>query len=312
MRFKIAFIACSFALLIAAPAASRVAPPDSIGLRMRDPADSERARMLGMLTYTRLSLTFDDVPVRDAFVAIAQSLEINIVGRWSDDKVGHGLDPDSRVTIHAESKAAIDVIEELLEQCETYEDCTWQLRAGIVEVGTKRRLAVSAARERRTYDLTDLLLEAPYFPSNGAASAYARVNSVYVDAVLGEANRHALREGLPPPRKTKSDVMLELAEGLVETIEPGHWNLAGRREEAAADDGDDDDSTATPSGKLATGGAQRRNDKEWARLRFFQEALVITAPDFMHRQIGGYPRPTRPADADVVRIVPSPGRANSE
>jgi hypothetical protein len=41
-------------------------------------------------------------------------------------------------------------------------------------------------------------------------------------------------------------------------------------------------------------------------MRIFRDSLIITAPDFMHRQVGGYPKPIKPVDAETVRLVPSP------
>lgn len=41
----------------------------------------------------------------------------------------------------------------------------------------------------------------------------------------------------------------------------------------------------------------------WATIRFYQGTLIINAPDFVHRQIGGYPYPTAP-----IRTSRIPGR----
>lgn len=281
----------------------------SLGLRANGPSDAARAKMLGTLTYTRLSLTFEEVPARDAFKVIAAALNLTIVGRWSDDKSLHGIDPEAPLTMHAEARPAIDVIEELLEQCEDFEDCTWQLRAGIVEIGTKRRLSAPSARDRVTYDLTDMLLEPPQFKRDPPSTTIPKSDSPYVDAVIGESNRAAIRNGLPPPRKSKADIILELAEALVETIEPGHWDLGGRRREADPDDAQGPSSAAQQDAKQAAAIRKRRDERLWASMRSFQEALVITAPDFMHRQIGGYPRPIKPLDADAVRVVDAPPSA---
>ena len=42
-----------------------------------------------------------------------------------------------------------------------------------------------------------------------------------------------------------------------------------------------------PDGWEANGGT-------WGSIRYYQGTLIIRAPDFMHRQIGGYPFPIRP------------------
>ncbi len=310
--------ACGFALTMLAmcdaSASASSSPGDrvSLGLRADGPSDAARAKMLGVLTYTRLSLTFDEVPARDAFQAIAATLNLTIVGRWSDDRgareAGHGLNPNAPLTMHAEARFALDVIEELLEQCEDFEDCTWQLRSGIVEIGTKRRLSAPAARHRVTYDLTEMLLEPPYFGRYPPGTTIPKSDSPYVDAVIGESNREAIRDGRPPPHKSRSDIILEIAETLVETIEPGHWDLGGQRNDPDPDDAQDQSSAAQPDPKQAAAIKKRRDERLWASMRSFQESLIITAPDFMHRQIGGYPRPIKPVDGDAVRLVESPAK----
>jgi hypothetical protein len=264
------------------------------GLRPRavHPNDEARSRLVGLLTYTRLNVHFEDVAARDAFTRIGQALNITLIGRYEDDKVGHGIDPTLPVTIHADGRFALDVLEEVLEQCEVHEDCTWQVRTGMLEVGTKRRLAVPAACERRMYDLTDLLMDPGYFVSPIAeAMDWLPCDSPYVDAVLGEKSREALRNGDPPPPKSKSDLMLEFVEGMVETIEPGHWDLGGTRD-------------ASPEADAARRAPFVRHPDEWASVRPYREGLMITAPDFMHRQIAGGGRTIKPDDADVVRDVP--------
>ena len=280
------------------------APPSStFGLRVGDSGDAVDARLLGVLTYTRLSLQFDEVPAREAFKAVAEALNITIIGRWMDEKNVDGIDPDAVISMTAEARIALDVIEEMLEQCEDFEDCTWQLRGGAVEIGTKRRLAVPAARQRRTYDLTDLLLEAPYFISPIGGSQFAKIDTPYVEAVLGAPAREALREGQPPKRKSKSEILLELLEGIAETIEPGRWDLGTDDADAAADD---TSATAAAGSTAARDEARRRRTRLWATMRIFRDSLIITAPDFMHRQVGGYPKPIKPLDAETVRLVPSP------
>ena len=36
------------------------------------------------------------------------------------------------------------------------------------------------------------------------------------------------------------------------------------------------------------------NGGEWGTIRYYQGTLIVRAPDFMHRQIGGYPFAIRP------------------
>lgn len=286
------------ALAISAHALAAAPPSSTFGLRVGDAGDEADARLLGVLTRTPLTLQFDEVPARDAFKAVADALSITIIGRWMDEKNSDGIDPDVAISTTAEARLAIDVIEEMLEQCEDFEDCTWQLRGGAIEIGTKRRLAVPAARQQRVYELTDLLLEPAYSVSPIGGSPFARIDTEYVEAVLGAPVRDQLRNGEPPRRKTKTEVQLELVEGIVETIEPGRWDFG-------TEEADADDTAVAPGSAAARDELRRRRTRLWATLRVFRDNLIITAPDFMHRQIGGYPQPITPLDT-TVRLVPSP------
>ena len=71
--------------------------------------------------------------------------------------------PSRTVSVAVENRTALDLLEDLLDQASDYVECTWQIRRGFVEVGTKARLSVPAARERRTYHIRDLMIEAPRF-----------------------------------------------------------------------------------------------------------------------------------------------------
>ncbi|MHC5114436.1 MAG: hypothetical protein ACYTGP_08425, partial [Planctomycetota bacterium] len=117
--------------------------------------------------HTRVSVGFDHVPAREAVRQFAAALEVPIIGRYEDDRAGHGLDPTMPITFRLEEGSALDALEMILDQAALFDATTWQLRDGFLEVGTKRRLSRTARRQH--YDLSDLLLEAPYFASDGGA-----------------------------------------------------------------------------------------------------------------------------------------------
>ena len=45
--------------------------------------------------------------------------------------------------------------------------------------------------------------------------------------------------------------------------------------------------------------AWARNGGDWASIKYHDGALVVRAPDFIHRAINGYPPVPPPADADA-------------
>jgi hypothetical protein len=311
------------ALLVDTFAAAAVHAQVSSSMQGTTRDDAEKARLLGVLTFTRVTVTFDETPVRDALKTLGALLHITIIGRFSSATDLRGIDPEMPVSIQADQRFAVDILEEMLEQCAMDEPLTWQLRLAMVEVGTKQRLSSSASRETRTYNLTDLLIEPPNFGGSGGAK-YEPVRTPYVDALLGAANRASVRAGGQPGRKSKTELMLELVEGMIEFIEPGHWDLGGDSSRDAEPDNAADPEHSSPSHTVpATRPAspsrkesmtrRQGNPEHWASMRAWQEGLIITAPDFMHRELGGYPKPIPPEITSVtappidhVSPVPAP------
>ena len=126
--------------------------------------DTEKADMLSRLIYTDLTIQFQETQARDVFNYLQTVLNVTIVGRYDDDRIGYGIDPETPITLEVENHPALSVIEMILEQCQSIGDeCTWQLRNGYVEVGTKQRLSMKAAQEIRYYPIRDLLYEPPIF-----------------------------------------------------------------------------------------------------------------------------------------------------
>jgi hypothetical protein len=282
-------------------------------------ADRERARLLGLLVHTQVTISFDAMPARDAIDLFRQASGIPIVARWRDDAVGFGLEPGTLISIAASGRPAVDVLEEILEQCEVVEDCTWQLRKGFVEVGTKERLSVPAARETRIYDIRHNMIEAPTFGSPGHGSD-TPVNLKYASAFT--ARRHAMVEqdnGEWVLRKTPAELADEIVTLVVETIEPGKWDVGQDRPRSRQDSDAPAGGSATtaapassaPPPAAATAQPRARTGVgAWATLRIWRDQLVIKAPDFMHRQINGYPAPIKP-EGELARVADpnlKPGR----
>ena len=97
-----------------------------------------KPHMLSVLLYTDITVQFNETQAREAINYLKTVLGVNIVGRWSDDKVGHGMDPESPITLDVVEKPALTVLEMVLDQCaQDIDPCTWQLRDGFIEVGTK-------------------------------------------------------------------------------------------------------------------------------------------------------------------------------
>jgi len=254
----------------------------------QDAAEESRARLLGALTGTKLTVRFDEAPAREAIGSLSKALAIPIIGRFSDDRIGHGIDPEAPITFTLEEASGLFVLEMILEQATEYEPITWQLRHGFVEVGTKERLSAPAACESRSYNVRDLMLEPPYFVSPGE-----RMPSVadfdehpYATAVLSRPD--------PDGRKRPEVLVLEIIRGIIETIEPGNWDFGqydndGEDEISTPPEGPGAESTRSPPPR------RHRRPLKIATIRLWRDTIIIRAPDYIHRQVNGNPDPIPPA-----------------
>jgi hypothetical protein len=305
------FILGAVAMLCLLPAGNAAVAQNAPAPARAADNDAERARLLGLLVHTQVTISLGAVPAREAFDTFRRVTFIPIVARWNDDAVGFGMDPRTLISVDASNRPALDVLEEMLEQCELTEDCTWQLRRGFVEVSTKERLAVPAARETRLYDIRHLMLEAPMFapPGNGSARESERK---YNSAFTGRRMKMVeLENGEWVFRKNPDELASEVVTAVVETVEPGMWDLGDDAAAPRADEAKDPGpaSTAAPGGSgPGAGGAQpnaplpraRTGVGQWATLRVWRDQMIIKAPDFVHRQIDGYPPPIKP-EGDLRR-----------
>ena len=271
--------------------------------RAREQANNPtKARMLGKLLYTDMSVRFEATAARDAINYVKTALGINIIGRYNDDRTGFGIDPETEISLDVEDKPALTVLELILDQCraESVEECPWQLRDGFVEVGTKDRLG--KARELRYYPIRDLLFEPTYFDnapdldlssalSQGGGGGYGGGGgggggsgggggyggggggggSGGGGGYGGGGGALFGDPGSEPERVSEQEKADQIIALIQELVEPeGGW--------------------------VEMGG-------EWATVRYYQGTLIIRAPDFMHRQIGGYPFAIRPSGTSVQQYA---------
>jgi hypothetical protein len=265
--------------------------------------DRSKATLLGTLLYQRLSADFTDTPARDAFDYIRTVMGVPLVVRYDTDRnATSGIDPQTPITLKVEDETALTLIKQVLSQCETLDPCTWQLRDGYIEIGPKDRLSVPAARELRMYPVRDLLYEAPYFNNapnfslsagvqqgggggggsggggSGGGGGFGGGGGGFGGGGGGGGGGGAGGGGFPigdtsesPERRSEQERIQQLIDIIMENVEPEAW----------ADLGGD-----------------------WATMRYYQGVLIIRAPDYIHRQIGGYPfAPRPPARSSAGRYV---------
>jgi len=226
---------------------------------------SPKAKLLQALVYNTLTVNFDQTPAREVFDYLGTTLGINLIVRYSDDTIGHGIDPQTPITLSAEDMFAIEVLELVLEQCAAVEGCTWQLRDSFLEVGTKDRLSSPSAREVRVYRIDELIYEPPRFnnaPRVGLNHLYPGYGGGYYRGYRGGYGGSIGPAVRPTDTiRDKTQAAESIIALIVEVIEPEAWT---------------------------------RNGGAWASIRYLDGALIVRAPDFIHRQINGYPRVPRP------------------
>ncbi len=238
--------------------------------------NTSKAHMLSVLLYTDITVQFDETQARDAINYLQTVLGINIIGRYSDDKIGFGIDPETPITLDVIDKPALTVLELVLDQCAEFDEpCTWQLRNGFVEVGTKDRLSAPSAREIRYYPIRDLLFEPPRFnnaPKLDLDSALNQGGGRGGGSGGGRGGGGGSIFGDPgeeEDRPTEAERAQEIVDLITETVDPDAWDV---------------------------------NGGDRASIRYFQGTLIIRAPDFIHRQIGGYPFALRPVSKSVAQL----------
>ena len=274
--------------------------------------DVSKGKLLGALLYVDVSVAFDKTPAKTAFEYVAQQLGVPLIVRYAGEGGSEGIDPELEISLSIEGAPAINVLERMLEICGTDSPCTWQIREGFVEAGTKDRLAVPAARELRMYPIRDLLFEPPTFdnaPDFNLSSALSQGGQGQGGGgsgggfggggggfggggggggggfggggggsggggggIIGDP-------GEDPERPNVEELADQLIEIIQQQCEPEAWEDAGG---------------------------------DWATMKYYQGVLLIRAPDFVHRQIDGYPfKPQRPRRS-TPDMAPSSASAGTE
>jgi hypothetical protein len=306
--------------LLAAPAtgqtlAERIAAVKARHAREQTQTDLAglKTKMLQALLYEKLTVQFEETPVREVFEYLKTSLDVNLIVRYADDPVGHGIDPLTSITLDLAEAPAVDVLQLVLDQCAGAGDCTWQLRRSFIEVGTKERLSVPAARQVRAYPIGDLLYEAPRF----------------VDAPpIGFTDEYWYPYGPYGPYGSYGGYGGSLSGGTIGHSIGGYRWGGGVSQRAVADDPNTPEKKAERAKAIIElivtsiePMAWAENGGDWATIRYRDDALIVTAPDYIHRQINGYgpvppptrepaePIPSRPAKRDAGS---TPGASKQE
>ncbi|RLS96544.1 MAG: hypothetical protein DWI11_00180 [Planctomycetota bacterium] len=268
--------------------------------------DSSKSAMLGALLRTQVEVNFENTPARKAFEYLQTAMGVNLLVRYAGEGGDIGIDADQEIDLEITKIDALGAIERLCEILGAEESCTWQLRDGFIEIGPKERLAAPSARYIKMYPIQDLLFEPPSFnnaPDFNLGAAMSQGGSGSGGGGSGGGGSGGGGGGFgggggggggmggggggsggggggligdpgeDPEQKTKEELATQIMTLIKELVEPEGW--------------------------IDNGGS-------WSTMQLYEGVLIIRAPDFVHRQIDGYP--FAPTGASAVSVSTAESR----
>lgn len=222
-------------------------------------ADMEARRATARKLTQPISIELNDTRLEDIIQFIRDFSGVEIEAYWRDERGESGLNRDQSITISVKDATVITLIERVLAKAETdFSPATWQFApgggGGTIEVGPRSRLNKQAYLVM--YDIQDLLFQVPDFPDapqldlDQVLNQGAQGGGAGGGSVFGESGEQT------PIGPTEEELGRRLVDLITEYIEPEQWDING---------GD--------------GGT----------IREYSRHLIIRAPDYIHRQLAGYP-----------------------
>lgn len=227
-----------------------------------DDAQSRKAKRELLIKLSKpVTLDVEDQPIADLFKFLSDVTEAEIEPIYlNDDLSVNGINPETEITIKVTEIPALVVLERILHRAQrsegTGQEYTWQFSAfDTIECGPKSELNRNQRVE--LYDVSDLLYLVPDFDNAPEFDLQSAVQSA------GGGGGSGGGSGQSPFTGGSQDVdpvnIADRAQALEDlittTVEPDQWASLG---------GD--------------GGA----------ITFYNRSFIITAPDYIHRQIAGY------------------------
>jgi hypothetical protein len=242
--------------------ASPVAPAATVppARRVEAPTTGNPARDTLIRMQRTISINFTDTPMQDVMRFIAEVTGADMEVMWTDDQNSVGLDKEKTISLKADKTTGLDLLEKVLDKATTDSSGTggntWQMTEnGTLQCGPKTRL--NKFRRVEIYPVRDLLMDIPN---------YANAPEFDLQSVLQSSGQSGGGGGQSPFRDTGNQGpattkdltkrVTELQNILTELVEPEQW----------VDNGGDA-----------------------ATIRFFQNTFIVNAPDYVHRQLNGYP-----------------------
>lgn len=231
------------------------------------------AQMLSRLIYADLDVSFVDVPVREAFSWLEKQLGTRFQISYMEGSASDGLAPDTKIALELVDTPAMNVLERILDQCSSAqrEPCLWQLRWGLVYIGTLEPMGEARLQMVRIYPVQDLLMSIPDFdnpPDLNLGGGSGGGGGSSGGSSGGGSDRPSDYEWT---NEQKEELMLLIQR----MVEPSIW---------------------------------KSNGGDAATMMFQNSNLVIRAPGYVHRQIDGFPYAIPAPDNRGIRVIRIAGR----
>ena len=216
-----------------------------------------------------VTVEFREQRLEDVITFIAELTGADVEPLWMDDRNAEGLDKDQPIALRANRVTALKLLEMVLDKAAGPASLysggnTWQMTEwGAIQCGPKERLAMR--RRVEVYPIDDLLF---LFPDYDEAPEID-LQSVLQGGRGGGGGQSPFRDTQQEreemrPRSERAEEIIDI---LTTLVEPEQWTTGG--------------GTST--------------------IRYFQGGIIVSAPDFVHRQLNGYP--WWPASAQSASIV---------
>lgn len=222
-----------------------------------------------------------DARLEDVITFIRDYSGAAINAAWADeDASGVGLNKDQRITVSVTNVSVLTLLERVLEKSRTdLSPATWQFEneGGAIEIGP--RTTLNRGAYLKLYDIQDMLFEIPSFTD---------APELDLDQVLNQSSQggggggggsvFGDTESEDVPVRSQQALAEQVIGIITDNVETEQW---------------------------------QDNGGDGATIRFYNGALLVRAPDYIHRQIGGYPFDMKNPGGTRTRITPgaTPGAA---
>ncbi len=206
-----------------------------------------------------VSIKFEDHRLEDVMSFIQQLTDADMEVMWLDDNSPDRLDKEATVTIEVKDVTALVLLEKVLAKSAADSLAGgngWQMSdTGAIQIGPKARL--NAYRRVEIYDINDLLLDVPDY-DNAPEFDLSQVLQQSGGGGGGGGGQSPFQNAEQQDdedRVPKSERAEEMRTLITELVEFEQW----------VDNGGDA-----------------------ASIRYWQGSFIVNAPDYVHRQLGGY------------------------